>query len=135
MDTRLPSQLERRYLEWTGRTRRIISRYRRVYNYNQYIVFKKGTTVTFSSDGYVTKGIIRDNQYLPYREDKHLEIAPSQEIAFEKGILREAVLLYDTKLEYRSGEELEFKAGTKVCFDDKGYVTRGTLTGGSKIQV
>ena len=104
------------------------------YNYNQYIVFKKGTTVTFSSDGYVTKGIIRDNQYLPYREDKHLEIAPSQEIAFEKGILREAVLLYDTKLEYRSGEELEFKAGTKVCFDDKGYVTRGTLTGGSKIK-
>lgn len=104
------------------------------YNFNQYMVFKKGSEVTFDANGYVHKGIIRDNQYLPYRDDKHLDIAPSTEVVFEKGILREAVLLYDTELEYRSSEKLEFQAGTKVYFDDEGYVTGGTLTGGSKIK-
>lgn len=103
------------------------------YNYNQYIIFKGDTEVEFTANGYIKKGIIRDYQYLPYRDDKFLEIEAGSKLVFEDGKIRVATLIYDTELEYRDSKELEFLAGTEIEFDSKGYVMRGTLEGGSKV--
>ncbi len=103
------------------------------YNYNQYLVFKADTEVVFGPNGYINKGIIRDYQYLPYRDDKCLDIAAGSSLVFEDGKIKIATLIYNTDLEYRDGKELKFLADTEVEFDSKGYVTRGTLEGGSKI--
>ncbi len=103
------------------------------YNYNQYIIFKGDTEVEFTPSGYIKKGIIRDNQYLPYRDDKFLEIEAGSKLVFEEGKIKIATLMYNTDLEYRDDKELKFLAGTEIEFNSKGYVMRGTLEGGSKV--
>lgn len=103
------------------------------YSYNQYLIFKADTEAVFTANGYINSGTVRDNQNLPYRDDKYLEIAAGSKLVFADGKLKTATLIYDTDLEYRDGKELRFLAGTEVEFDSKGYVMRGTMEGGSKI--
>lgn len=103
------------------------------YSYNQYLVFKGGTEVVFSPDGYVNKGVIRDYQYLAYRDDKCLDIEAGSTLVFADGKIKVATLIYDTDLEYREAKKLRFLAGTEAEFNSKGYVIRGTLESGQKI--
>lgn len=103
------------------------------YNYNQYLVFKGDTEVVFNPEGYINKGVVRDNHYLSYRDEKCMDIAAGSNVVFADWKIKIATLIYDTDLEYRDGKELCFLAGTEVEFDNKGYVMRGTLEGGSKI--
>lgn len=103
------------------------------YSYNQYIVFKGDTEVEFGPDGYINKGVVRDNQYLPYRDDKFLDIAPGSTLVFADGKIKIATLIFNTDLEYRDDKELRFLGGTEVEFNNKGYVMRGTLESGHKI--
>ncbi|MDR3562472.1 MAG: hypothetical protein P4N59_13710 [Negativicutes bacterium] len=86
--------------------------------------FKKGTAVTLNEYGEVLEGILADDVSLPY------ETGISQDSVKPSAMTYTPLPFYIFSYSYAAptGRVLPFKAGTKVIFNDKGEVIKGTIS-------
>lgn len=85
-------------------------------------MFKKGTVVTLNEYGEVLEGILAEDINLPYETGTSRNSAATVSYTVPQYIFIPTVT--EPQPQYRV---LRFKDGTKVVFNDKGEVTRGTV--------
>lgn len=84
--------------------------------------FKKGTVVTLSEFGEVLEGVLAEDANLPYETGKSLE-------AVKQTYTPVPFYVFTYTDTPNPNRVLSFRGGTKVTFNDKGEVVRGTLSG------
>jgi len=84
--------------------------------------FKKGTVVTLNDYGEVLEGILAEDAYLPY------ESGISQDSTRQAAYTPVPFYVYTNTNSTPTERGLSFKGGTKVTFNDKGEVIKGTLS-------
>lgn len=85
--------------------------------------FARGSEVIFNELGYVVSGILGSDlnaQGGIFRSDAPITF-------WENGKVKSATLRYDSFLTYAGGKTAQFKMDTLAEFDDRGWVTQGTL--------
>jgi hypothetical protein len=85
--------------------------------------FKKGTVVTLNDYGEVLEGILAEDAYLPY------ETGISQDSTRPTAYAPMPFYIFTNTNSTPTERGLSFKGGTKVTFNDKGEVIKGTLSG------
>ena len=86
--------------------------------------FKKGTDVTLNMYGEVIEGILAEDIELPYETG-----APQNQVKPTMTYVPATVVVIPSYLEAPKNRVLPFKGDTKVTFNERGEVIRGTLTG------
>jgi hypothetical protein len=83
--------------------------------------FKKGTVVTLNEYGEVFEGILAADVSLPY------ETGISQDSLKPAGYTPMPFYVFSNTTTTTTNRVLSFKSGTKITFNDKGEVSKGTL--------
>lgn len=85
--------------------------------------FKKGTVVTLNEYGEVLEGILAADVSLPY------ETGASQDSTKPASYTPMPFYVFTNTYSTPTNRVLSFKSGTKITFNDKGEVSKGTLSG------
>jgi len=101
-----------------------------IYGLNRIAVFKDDYPIKFQKESRVLSGTLKDSIYQSYVDNNQMLFVEGSFIEFwEDGRVKSGVIGENTKLQIdeQLQVEVEFKKDNPLSFNEKGYVTSGTL--------